>query len=373
MHSLLGNKKRLAALSLATVLGVCAWWQYRPIVAWYCVSRLAEADEASREAWIESVVGLDQCSVPRLLVELATPSEVRCNNVAEALKELVRKWGREDPRAQALVGEMKNRFLALSLPGKSGVLGIAATLLKEFPADKKVPSALLRDVGDLVQAARSTPELVVPVLVLAGALVERAVQGQWHDDCRQLALEAIRHEDARTRVAAIHVALRGPLRHDLDLLSRIAPLLADRDADVRHAAVLVLSSARDVLGDDELLPLLHDADVRVQQVAEMALRSRGLDDSQLDMARLISDPRPQGRLQVLQHLRQASDLDPGVWLRRLCQDSSPAVRAAAVRAAVQQQCGLGDRLAEMAGHDPSPTVRELAGYYWLRTQNGKDH
>ena len=34
---------------------------------------------------------------------------------------------------------------------------------------------------------------------------------------------------------------------------------------------------------------------------------------------------------MLDKLREANDLDPGVWLRRLSHDASPAVRAAAVR------------------------------------------
>jgi len=38
----------------------------------------------------------------------------------------------------------------------------------------------------------------------------------------------------------------------------------------------------------------------------------------------MTDPQPAVRLQVLEHLHEASDLDPGVWLRRLSHDSAPA-------------------------------------------------
>jgi len=163
--------------------------------------------------------------------------------------------------------------------------------------------------------------------------------------------------------------LRGPLRQDQELLGHVVPLLRDPDPEVRRAAVLALGSAQSVIGDDDLLPLLHDSDAQVQQLCEVALRSRGLQEEHLECARLISDPSPTARLQLLQRLRHATDLDVGVWLRRLSQDSSPAVRAAAVRAASQQaQLGLRDRLLEMSQQDPSPTVRQLAGHYLQRTR-----
>src|SRR5262249_46453454 len=143
----------------------------------------------------------------------------------------------------------------------------------------------------------------------------------------------------------------------------------DPDPEVRRAAVLALGSAQNVIGDDDLLPLLHDPDAQVQQLCEVALRSRGLQEEHLECARLISDPSPTARLQLLQRLRHATDLDVGVWLRRLSQDSSSAVRAAAVRAASQlAQLGLRDRLLEMSQQDPSPTVRQLAGHYLQRTR-----
>jgi hypothetical protein len=109
----------------------------------------------------------------------------------------------------------------------------------------------------------------------------------------------------------------------------------------------------------------------VQNLCELALRSRGLTESHILLARLISDDRPSARLQVLRHLRDASDLDVGLWLRRLCQDSAPAVRAAAVRAAAaQSDVDLRQCLDEMAREDSSPTVRQLAGHYLSRVRLG---
>ncbi len=109
---------------------------------------------------------------------------------------------------------------------------------------------------------------------------------------------------------------------------------------------------------------MHDDDIEVQRLCEAALRSRGLSEAHLDLARLISDQQPGARLKVLDRLTRVTDLDPVVWLRRLTVDPCPAVRAAAARAAVHfPDSTLGDRLREMAERDPSETVRQNAQYY----------
>ena len=69
-------------------------------------------------------------------------------------------------------------------------------------------------------------------------------------------------------------------------------------------------------------------------------------------------------MQVLDRLRESSELDPGLWLRRLSLDASPAVRVAAVRAMTQQTfVDLSDRIDQIAREDGNPTVRQLAQYY----------
>jgi HEAT repeat protein len=184
--------------------------------------------------------------------------------------------------------------------------------------------------------------------------------------CRRLALAGLDDDHPATRVAAIQLLLR-PARKQDEMLAPIVPLLRDAEAPVRRAAVIALGTAKDVVSEDDLLPLLHDPDQEVQAACALALRSRGLEENHLLLARLISDDQPGARLQVLQHLGQARDLEPGVWLRRLTQDPAPAVRAAAIRAAAAQgQTDLRERLREMASGDPSPTVRQLAGHYLER-------
>jgi hypothetical protein len=147
----------------------------------------------------------------------------------------------------------------------------------------------------------------------------------------------------------------------------VVPLLRDSRAEVRRAALLAVGLAEQVIADDDLLPLLHDADADVRRLCETALRGRGLPEAHLRLARLISAPGPEDRLQVLRHLQGTEDLDPGVWLRRLSQDPDAAVRFAAMAAASSDgQVDLSDRLREMRDRDPSPTVRQWAPYFLQR-------
>ncbi len=140
---------------------------------------------------------------------------------------------------------------------------------------------------------------------------------------------------------------------------------------MRKNALLALGSAPAVLSDEDLLPLLHDPDDEVQNLCELALRSRGLQENHILLARYISDARPAARLRVVELLRETHDLEPGVWLRRLCQDPAPAVRAAAIRAAVSQsQVDMRACLTDMAEEDPSLTVRQLAAHYLQHSSSG---
>src|SRR5207237_107645 len=82
------------------------------------------------------------------------------------------------------------------------------------------------------------------------------------------------------------------------------------------------------------------------------------------LARLATDPRWDVRLQVLDYLSEADDVNAGAWLSRLSHDSSPAVRVAAIRATCEGSLAdLSGRIEQMARQDPSPTVCELARHY----------
>jgi hypothetical protein len=356
--------KLTVAVSILVVVAV-AWWQRETFLAWWHVRQLTGAGEAEREACALRVADLDQAALPRLIAALRQDDETACGNVQAALDVLARRWGPEDARAGAMLERLRREFYALSVPGQAAALASAATLLGE--GDAVLPARLTSVAGELLKAAEKNAALRPSTLHLAAALLERVPPGQWRDVCRALAVEGIRDAAVPARIGALRLVLCAALREDEELLARATPLLRDPAPEVRRAAVVSLGALDQLVAEDELLPLLHDADLEVQQLCELALRGRGLQDHHLQMARLISDDSPAARLQVLHHLQRAGDLDPGVWLRRLSHDPAPAVRAAAVRAAaVHPQAELRARLAEMQRHDASPTVRDLARHYLQR-------
>ena len=170
--------------------------------------------------------------------------------------------------------------------------------------------------------------------------------------------------DPAERVAAIRRAMGRP-----EELGAVAPRLTDPDADVRRAAILAVGPAAadgpPGVGPEALFPCLHDPDRDVRDLAVSALKSRGLDAGQIELARLLVSPDAADRLQLLHDLATdgAAVTDPGPWLERLSRDPEPAVRAGTARVAHERRLRFTGWLDRLADRDPDPTVRQLAGWY----------
>src|SRR5262249_3559798 len=152
-----------------------------------------------------------------------------------------------------------------------------------------LPANLARQLGDLMADGEADDDLRPIALGLAGALVECGPAGQWHRRCGDLAIKGLADANAATRVAAIQLVLREPLRQDKELLALVVPFLRDKEASVRRVAVIALGPNLDLIREEQLMPLLHDTEPEIQHLCEIALRSRGLNDLHVRLARLISD------------------------------------------------------------------------------------
>jgi len=358
------NRCFLVGLPILSILAALGWWQRQPLQAWWHVRDLAHASEASREVCVARVVALDEAALPQLLDGLTTQVESACANLEAALYALAVRWQTSDSRPAALLDQLHSRFGSFSPAGQAAALRVATGLLNQSDETKPLPVPIAQAAGKLLDAGQAHEALRPQVLLLGGALIARAPAGQWLDVCRNLAVAGLHDAEPKTRVAALLLTMREIMQSDSTVLNEALPLLHDPEPAVRRAALLALGRNQELVSEDDLLPLLHDVDADVRQTCELTLRGRGLHDRQLELARLISDESPVARLQILQHLRGGSDVEPGVWLRRLSQDPAAAVRAAAVRAAAaQSQVNLRDRLQEMTQKDVSPTVRELAAHY----------
>jgi hypothetical protein len=355
------GRKVLCGITLALLLvgGGLAWTERGPLLSWFFVRGLVRADEATRDRWVERVASLGEAVVPDLLETFNDPNPAVCLNARAALTRLSSDWGPDDVRRATLAGQLARGWDRFSSAGKACVLEVTAEWFHgETEPGTGVVSACVRLLT--ASAHSDSVETQPHALELCAALLQRPGGAEAVSPGRGLVRACLGNADAATRVLAVRLALHP----GMDLLEDVTPLLKDPVVDVRRAAVMAVGPAEQVVRDEGLLPCLHDPDAEVRRLSELALQGRGLRPEHIKLGRILTDPSPVVRLQVLDQLRRTPDLDAGIWLRRLSHDPSPAVRAAAMRAMSQQSSiDLTDRIDQMARNDPSPTVCLLARYY----------
>jgi HEAT repeat protein len=366
----LQGRRVLGGLVLVAVLAAVAgvgWLQRGPVLAWFYLHGLARAGEAERGRWAERVAGLGEPAVAGLIDALADPDPRVCQNTQAGLARLAADWGAADPRSVDLAGRLARAFPQFSAPGQRAALEVAS---RWFPPGTPTAPApgLVPACGRSLESAASASDVAIQAAALdlaARLLAQPAGPAEVIRPAREAVCAGLRSADPANR----HHAVRLALRPGMDLLDQVVPLLQDPAAEVRRAAVVALGQDSRVVREEGLLPCLHDPDPEVRRLCEMALRGRGMPPEHLKIGRKLTDPNPLNRLRVLDHLGDGvPDLDPGLWLRRLSHDSSPAVRVAALRVMSQQNLvDLTDRIDQMARSDPSPTVAQLARFYLGQT------
>ncbi len=343
--------------------GAAAWVERGPLLTWYCVRGLEQATDQDRALWADRVAGLGEEAEPAVFASLGRADAGACRNGGAALERWVGQWGGADARAAALAGRMEKTFGACSPAGRCVVLGAAALW---FRADCAKPAdALLSACAQLVAEAAETPEpethaaaldLCCLVLDHLDEPKEMLTAG------RDLVKKTLHDAEPVTRLRAVQASVH----YSADLMEEVAGLLKDPAPEVRRAALLVIGPADEKQAPAKsLLPVLHDADPEVRRICEEVLRKdRHLSPQCFKIGWCLYHPEPAERLNVLDYLQRGADVEPGLWLRELSHDDSPAVRLAAVRVMSQQNVvDLSDRLEQMADGDPSPTVCQMARLY----------
>jgi HEAT repeat protein len=365
------RKKSIAAVVLLLVVAFAGviWLQRGQLLAWYYAYRLARADEPNRSAWVDRTAALGEKAVPSLVSCLASKEDRVCSNARAALIRLTERWAAEDPRRALLTERLASSFVKSSISGQESALEIGTSLFGQI-GSKPPPEQLVLAITHLLVEAAAVPNHDVrrQAMTLIKGLLDEAASRETAGTFREFVRACLRDQDPEIRIAAIQLIGHG----DMNLLDQVVALLNDPVAQVRQAGLFAVGSAAGVIATDDLLHWLHDPDAQVRRTCEAALRGRGLRDEHIHLGKLMTAADAQTRLQVLDCLRRTSELEPGVWLRRLSHDPVSAVRAAAVRAAAEQKVvDLTDRLEQIAQNDPSPTVRQLARYYLnCRNSNG---
>jgi hypothetical protein len=353
-----GKKLVAAGLLVVLLIGAGVGWMERVrLQSWYYLRGLAKAGEADRERWIERVAGLGEPAVEGLLDGL-TGDDRACRNAAAALDHLARTWGSSDPRTADLVTREAHLFSQMNPAAQAQLLHGMAGWFSDSPPTPELAHACSRILTDA--NSTSDPDTQLGALELAGSLLRRRGGSEVLRPARDLARAGLQSRSAINRLRAVRLSFHP----GMDLLENVAALLRDPAAEVRQAVILAVGSADRVVRDEELLPSLHDPDPKVRSLTKDALQGRGLRPEHLELGWLLTHPDHHMRIKVLDHLREASDLDPGLWLRRLSHDKKKSVRAAALRVMSHLTLiDLTDRIDQMARSDPSPTVAQLAQYY----------
>lgn len=362
------SRKFLAGLLMVFLLGggIVAWRERLTLLSWFYIRNLAQATDANRLRWVGRVAKLGEAALPGLFECLRQPDARVCANARAALDYLMHSWGNGDARTADVALRLGRTFPGFSPAGQKQVLDLAAGWFRE---PQPPPRKLLSACGQLVResAAIAEDDVRTSALELCGILLEQPGEQRQQQSARpldpahKLVAAALQSPSEGNRLRAVRLSLYPGMA---DLLEQVAALLDDDSPRVRRAALISVGPARDAVHDDQLLPCLHDPDAGVRRLCEQALVARGLRREYVELGRLLTDPQPAKRLQVLDRLRQANELDPGLWLRRLSHDPSPSVRVAAMRAMTQQSfVDLSDRIDQIAREDGSPTVRQLAHFY----------
>jgi hypothetical protein len=359
------SRRFLGALLIVFLLGggIVAWRERITLLSWFYVRNLARASDANRPRWVGRVAKLGDAALPGLFDCLAQPDAHVCANACAALMHMTRAWGRGDARTADLALRLAREFPGFSAAGQKRVLDLAVGWFRE-PGRR--PDPLLSACGHLVSESAMVAEddVQTSALELCGILLNHPSddhESKPLDPAHKLVVATLQASHVDNRLRAVRLTLYPGMD---DLLEQVATLLNDESPHIRRAALIAVGSAREAVHDDQLLPCLHDADAEVRRLCEQALIARGLRPEYLELGRLLNDPQPGKRLQVLDRLRESVELDSGLWLRRLSHDPSPSVRVAAMRAMTQQDdVDLSDRIDQIAREDASPTVRQLAQFY----------
>ncbi len=363
---------RLGAVAVVGAAGAGVYFR-KDIQAVWLVRQVSQTTEAESPQWIERAKGLGDAAILPMVGLFQSDRDLVVKTAREALVGISAGWSREDSRRVILAGKLSQGFGGFSPQGQAASLNLVTEWFAEPPV---FGSPLMQAVaGLLAQAALgmadpapgTEPDPTVPRAALALlAKIPSAVasaEGSNPEDAfarRDLLRQILRKGDAASRVEAISVIMRT----QTDLYEDMVARLEDPVAEVRRACILAIGPATEKVREDVLLGALHDNDSEVGRLAELALSARGLSTEHIRLGKLLTDPDPSRRLEVLDLVQGSPDLDEKLWLERMSHDRAASVRAAAARA-LSARFGIDahDRLKQMAGSDPSPSVSRIAGFY----------
>jgi HEAT repeat protein len=273
-----------------------------------------------------------------------------------------------------MLAALRAGFPRFGPQGKAAAVTMAVAILDRFAVEPAPAGwiAALEPTHNLLALALADPDLQVRLAALGqiGHLwnwtpgrdlafqVERKALGEWKEGLHGPVVRCLEHAEVPARLAATQCLSA------LVLDAAAAPALAglkDDHPGVRGEVLKDFAGRPTLLTEEMIIPLLHDANPVVADLAAAVLKGRGLDQEQLGLCRLIAHPRPELRASAVPLLLERTDIDPVLWLIYLSRDGDATVRLKAVEALAGRITPESlPRLREMAAADPSPAVRKAA-------------
>lgn len=189
--------------------------------------------------------------------------------------------------------------------------------------------------------------------------VERNTLAAWKGGMLQLVQPHLKDTEIPSRLAAMRCLAALPID------TAAAPaleLLQDSETFVRAETIRYFALRGNLISEEQLLKLAVEEKPLAARSAELALKSRGLTDDQIALGKSILDKDPQVRVSVIEKLDESMDIDPGIWLARLVEDSDASVRLKAIEAVAKRKVSreLLRRLQVISETDSSDAVRKSA-------------
>jgi HEAT repeat protein len=264
-------------------------------------------------------------------------------------------------------------FVPLGSHGRITALRIVGNVMQRFSTEPAAACWIetLPPTHDLLSAGMADNNLDVRVTALVelsklwswmpGRGLVRADEemlDEWKSGFYEPVMRRLSDREAKSRGAAVACLGTLPLRK---IAVAAIPHLNDKDSDVRKQVLISFAGRPRLLTEDAILKHMYDNGSGIPEVAETVLKTRGLNEDQISLGSMIFHPKPEMRNSVFALLKGRTDIDPVVWLLQLSHDEDESVRLGAVDALSQQLSPeVGQRIAEMAATDKSPTVRSAA-------------
>ena len=348
-----------AGLALTSAGGVLAWKHQELLTAWK-VHQLPQAGIAEQRQILSSLAENPDSSTGWLLYSLSQSSSPE---EAEALGQGLVQVS-ENLSEEALdthLARAASLFKSMEPFAQTETL---AWLAKAFSTETSPTLTERRSAATkrLLDSAYFSEENAVQTaaLQMSVGILKQNPTSEVMGSIKQLVSAGAKSESSLVQIQAITVALNPKT----DCLQEVDICLKSPHKEVRQAAILALGPASETIMNEVLLPSLHDEDQTIVHLTEMALQARGLREDQIRLGKLMADPKPVKRLEVLDHLSATRDIDPMIWLKKMSKDPSPALRAAAARA-MNQEKGItnGNSERQTDKLDMSESVKRVADFY----------